>query len=127
MPDYDLTSLGPRSFEQLVQSIALQKIGPGLVIFGDGPDGGREATFESYQAQGQSWTGYGVLQCKHRTRPTRDARDTRWLMEQVESDLKSMKGRPEQRRPQYYIVATNVILTPALNAGSRDLLQGLLQ
>ena len=46
MPDYDLSRLSPRSFEHLVQALATRVLGPGIVVFGDGPDAGREATFE---------------------------------------------------------------------------------
>jgi hypothetical protein len=46
MPDYNLTGLSTRSFEQLIQALSVKLFGPGVVIFGDGPDGGREATFE---------------------------------------------------------------------------------
>jgi len=42
MPDYDFSRLSTRSFEHLVQTIALRTIGYGLTIFGDGPE--REAT-----------------------------------------------------------------------------------
>ena len=45
MPDYDFTGLNPRSFEQMIQALTCEVIGPGVVIFGDGPDGGRKATF----------------------------------------------------------------------------------
>ena len=45
MPDYDLTRLGSRAFEQLVVSLSRLELGPGMQVFGDGPDGGREATF----------------------------------------------------------------------------------
>ena len=45
MADYDLSRLSSRSFEQLVQSLAAKVIGPGVVIFGDGPDGGPRSDF----------------------------------------------------------------------------------
>lgn len=45
MTDYNLAGLSTRSFEQLIQAIALKVVSPGVVVFGDGPDGGREATF----------------------------------------------------------------------------------
>jgi hypothetical protein len=44
--DYDLTRLGNREFEHLLQVLALKVPGPGVGVFGDGPDGGREAAFE---------------------------------------------------------------------------------
>jgi hypothetical protein len=47
MHDYQLEELGPRSFEQLAVALARKVIGPGLQVYGSGPDGGREATFAS--------------------------------------------------------------------------------
>ena len=69
MPDYNLSALSARSFEQLIQGIAAQILGPGLVVFGDGPDGGREATYEGkaqYPSALESWNGYSVVQAKFR-------------------------------------------------------------
>ena len=43
---YDLTGLGEQQFEDLSQALALAILGDGVSVFGDGPDGGREATFE---------------------------------------------------------------------------------
>ncbi len=43
--DYDLTRLGSREFEHLTQALALKVFGPSVGVFGDGPDGGREATY----------------------------------------------------------------------------------
>ena len=68
MPDYDLSRMSSRSFEQLVQSLADRLLGPGIVVFGDGPDGGREATFERqvpYPTLVDAWNGYGVIQAKY--------------------------------------------------------------
>ena len=65
MPDYNLSGLSTRSFEQLIQAIAVKEIGPGIIVFGDGPDGGREATFEEkipYPSTENCWSGYGVVQ-----------------------------------------------------------------
>ena len=44
--DYDLSRLDARDFEHMIQGLAASAIGPGILMFGDGPDGGREATFE---------------------------------------------------------------------------------
>jgi hypothetical protein len=35
----------PESFEQFARAVALSVFGPGVTMFGNGPDGGREATF----------------------------------------------------------------------------------
>jgi hypothetical protein len=50
MGDYNLNGLNPREFEHLVQALALAVIAPGVMPFGDGPDGGREATFRGRMA-----------------------------------------------------------------------------
>ncbi len=44
MSDYNLPGLNPRDFEHLIQALAIKVIAPGVMPFGDGPDGGREAT-----------------------------------------------------------------------------------
>jgi len=61
--DYDLTGLGPREFEHLVQALCVPVLGPGVSSFGDGQDGGREATFRgpvewSKAPGGERWEGY---------------------------------------------------------------------
>ena len=67
MTDYALNRLSPREFEHLVQALATKLIGPGIVVFGDGPDGGREATFDRkipFPSIVDPWDGYGVIQAK---------------------------------------------------------------
>jgi len=44
--DYKLSGLSSGSFEKLTQALTLAIFGPNSVIFGDGPDGGLEATFD---------------------------------------------------------------------------------
>ena len=48
MGDYNLSGLNPREFEHLVQALALAVIAPGVMPFGDGPDGGRSALYTSW-------------------------------------------------------------------------------
>jgi hypothetical protein len=40
--EYNFYSLNPRTFEQLIQSLARNLLGNGTITFGDGPDGGRD-------------------------------------------------------------------------------------
>ena len=91
MGDYDLSRLSTRSFEQLIQALTAKIIGPNIVIFGDGPDGGREATFDgqiSYPDKDNGWQGYGVVQAKFRQRPTKDAhKDGEWALKQLRDEL----------------------------------------
>ncbi len=46
VPAYNLSGLSTDSFETLVQALFLKIVAPGGIIFGSGPDGAREATFE---------------------------------------------------------------------------------
>ena len=124
MSDYDLSRLSPRSFEHLVQALATKVLGPGIVVFGDGPDGGREATFERkvpYPTPVEGWDGYGVVQAKYRQRHGGTQQDGNWAVAQLKDELKKYTD-PESklRKPDYFIFATNVVLTPALDKGSKD-------
>jgi hypothetical protein len=38
--------MGWLQFEHLVQALSLAKLGNGIQVFGDNPDGGRETTFD---------------------------------------------------------------------------------
>ncbi|MFZ1745756.1 MAG: hypothetical protein WAU17_07535, partial [Nitrospirales bacterium] len=124
MPNYNLSGLSTHSFENLVQALASKVLGGGIVIFGDGPDGGREATFEgkiSYPSQKENWEGYLVIQAKFLQRPRNPGFDGKWAMKELKKELDTYanpkKGR---RRPDYYIFATNVVLSPAKDKGTKD-------
>ena len=131
MPDYDLAKLSSRCFEQLLQALAAKVLGPGIRIFGDGPDGGREATFEGkvpYPSVADSWDGYGVLQAKFRQRPRDITNDGQWAVEQLQSEIKKyLNPANKRRKPEYFIYATNVVLTPVQNQGSKDRAVALLE
>ena len=125
MSDYDLAHLSERDFEHMVQAIATKVIGPGVNIFGDGPDGAREATFDgpmSYPSPANGWDGYLVVQAKHRPRPTTDPeKDGKWALDQLTADLAKFNDPHRKlRRPEYYIFATNIVLTPVWERGSHD-------
>src|ERR1039457_1394251 len=105
MPDYNLYGLSTRSFEQLVQAIAASVIGPGTAVFGDGPDGGREATFEGktqYPSSTSPWDGYVVIQAKFRQRAQSVEMDGAWALTQLSKELKKFTGKKRGlRRPEY--------------------------
>jgi hypothetical protein len=129
MPDYLLHKLNPRDFEHLIQSLGQKLIGPGLRIYGDGPDGGREATFSGksdYPSAAAGWDGYIVVQCKFHTRPSGNVgAEAAWAIDELKKELQ--KYRTENRtKPDFFIFATNVILTPGAN-GSKDQVYTILQ
>lgn len=118
--DYDFSRLSTRSFEQMVQSLALASMGGGVDVFGDGPDGGREATFEGLQSYPDSvapWTGYGVIQAKFRQKP--GVKDGAWAVKELKEELDKLV-KSSVRRPEYYVFVTNVILTPVATSGGKD-------
>jgi hypothetical protein len=129
--DYNLSGLGTRSFEQLVQSLAAKIIGPNVVIFGDGPDGAREATFEGripFPNEDRPWEGYGVIQAKFLQRSVGPGKDGQWLFNQVSGELKKFTiTKRRLRKPEYYILATNVILSPVAARGFKDKVSALIR
>ena len=131
MGDYDLSGLSARSFEQLIQAIASKVIGPGLVVFGDGPDGGREATFEGripFPSEADQWDGYCVIQAKFLQRPRDPKHDGRWALEQLRKELEAFADPAKRRKcPEYYIFATNVVLTAVQETGTKDRISQLFK
>jgi WD40 repeat protein len=134
--DYDLARLGEREFEHLSQALALRVLGPGVQVFGDGPDGGREASFDGAfevgdRVGGGAWSGYGVLQAKFRRRPLGAASDARWFVGQVEAELTRWSDPESQRAkwcrfPEYLLLTTNVVLSPAPHSGGIDVVDRLI-
>jgi hypothetical protein len=128
MPDYNLHGLSWRSFEQLVQALAVEILGPGVVAFGDGPDGGREAAFDGevpYASDVERWRGYGVIQAKFHQRPQTADADGKWAVSQLQAELEKLAKRQTGRRPEYYLFATNVVLSPA-QGGWKDRVYAVL-
>ncbi|MGV3614475.1 MAG: NACHT domain-containing protein [Fimbriimonas sp.] len=126
MGDYNFYGLTTRSFEQLVQSLCLRFIGPGCTIFGDGPDGGREATFEGrskYPSASEGWDGYWVFQAKFLQKPVANPQaGCEWLRSQISKEVSVWLEHPKRKRPDYYIIATNVHLSGVEAIGGKDVL-----
>lgn len=122
--DYDLSRLNSRSFEQLMQGIAVRVLGAGTVIFGDGPDGGREAAIDGripYPSETENWEGTTVLQAKFRQRPEGTSVDGEWAVERLKQEIASYAEVDSPREwPDQLIFATNVTLSPAKGAGAKD-------
>jgi hypothetical protein len=132
---YDLTRLGERDFEALCRALAVRVLGDNVQAFGDGPDGGRELTWEGTVAYPGSdrqahWSGYGVLQAKFR-RQNIGTKDLEWLRGQLRDEfaawLNPAAARVRRgRTPEYLIVATNVRLSSVAGTGGIDQLRALL-
>lgn len=126
MPDYDFSGLNSRSFEHMVQALSCKILGPGLVVFGDGPDGGREATFTGktghFPSTDTCWDGYVVVQAKFRLRPTgKTHEDGQWVLKELKKELDDFLDKDmERKKPEYYIFVTNVVLSPMQEKGTKD-------
>jgi len=133
MPDYSLIGLSSRSFEQMIQALSCKLLGPGVVVFGDGPDGGREATFQGqlsgFPSEAVYWDGYLVLQAKFRQRPSGKVKDdSEWAVKQLRKELDAFAERSSKRKkPEYYIFATNVVLSSIQGSGGKDRISSLIE
>ncbi|MEU5554476.1 hypothetical protein ABZ738_32375 [Micromonospora sp. NPDC047793] len=130
---HELGRLGERPFEDLCRALAVHVLGVGVQAFGDGPDGGREASFEgptAYAGTDGPWRGYGVLQAKYR-RVEVGSRDADWLCRQITHEFRawfdpSRRRVTAGRRPEYLILATNVRLSSTPSTGGIDRVRTLL-
>ena len=131
MGDYNLQRLSPRDFEQMIQALAAKVIGLKLVIYGDGPDGGREAAFEGkipYQRGGEPWDGYLVFQAKFKQKTEGATKDGKWALAQLRSELEDFANPEKGRRnPEYYIFVTNVVLSGVQGKGAKDKFDKLIE
>jgi len=130
MVDYRLDGLGTRTFEHLVQALSLREISTIITPFGDGPDGAREATFDGetgYGTPGNTWNGYGVIQAKFLQRSKGPVHDGRWIVTEARKELARFTRKQIHRKPNYYILATNITLTAVEQSGSKDRLFRLLE
>jgi hypothetical protein len=124
----DLTALGPQGFERLCQALATYVLGPGIVVFGDGP---AFAGLRHYPARDTPWPGHGVLQAKFKQRLLGTGADTAWLRKQLKAELGAWadSGRKRVRdgqRPEYLIVATNIPLSAVPHTGGKDRINNLI-
>lgn len=137
MSDYQLERLGTREFEHVTRALALAVFGAGVRPFGDGKDGGREATFEGATSYPQPappegcWDGYGVVQAKFRQRPRDVGNNATWFKSQIKAELDDWKDKTKGRRtkgrlPEYLLLTTNVFLSADPKTGGVDTIKDYL-
>lgn len=107
----------------MVQALAIRIFGPGVVVFGDGPDGGRDATYHgttTFAPHGAAWDGYTVLQAKFRQRPLGTKADGTWAIDALKGELEKFAVHAGDRpRPTNFVFVTNVVLSPG-GGGGKD-------
>lgn len=130
MTDFKLDGLSPRVFEHIVQELAIGAISATVTPFGDGPDGGREGTFEGKTCYGTDevrWNGYGIIQAKYKTRPESVALGGTWAIKELRKELTQFtRAKKRRNAPDYYIFATNVVLAPN-EGGTKDKIIAILK
>lgn len=122
---YDLNKLNPTDFEDFIQSLSKRLLGNGSISFGEGTDGGREAEFNGsapFPSTTNSWDGYWVIQAKFKSITVADeAKDFNWVKNQLSNELQKYKTRKiKVKRPDNYLLFTNVVLTAKPVTGGRD-------
>lgn len=140
MNDYQLERLNTRSFEQLIQALALEILGRKVTVFGDGPDGGREATFSgsiNFPTENQNWNGYGIVQAKFKQQPdSRAHKNADWALNELKNEFNKIKPKSTAKGmaavylrecPDYYIFATNITLSSNLKTGGKDKITDFLE
>ena len=110
---YDMSRFSTQSFERFVQALAASILGPRLQVFGVGRDGAREATYEGHcRITDQEWNGYLVIQAKYHAEPETPAKNAEWLKKQISDEmLKYQDTQRDLRRPDFYLLASNVRLS----------------
>lgn len=122
---FTLNNLNPYDFEHLVQALCRRILGSGTISFGDGPDGGREATYQGvapFPSIANVWSGYWVVQAKFKAvNSPADATDYAWVEGQLEQEFKKSETRVIRvPKPDIYLLFTNVRLTGVASTGGRD-------
>jgi hypothetical protein len=120
MHGIDLNALDSNAFERMVRALAFAQMGGGGTVFSPGPDGARDFIYDGVIPgfEGRSWNGYLVLQAKFKERPAGGASDIAWLEKQLYGELEKFEDKKRNlKRPDYYLLATNVALSGADSAG----------
>src|SRR5260370_10332318 len=125
--DFELERLGPREFEHLTQGLCIAMLGARTCVFGDGPDGGREATvtgpltWDGGRGEGEVWDEYTVGQAKFRGRQREVSSNTRWLRAEIRKELERWTGdqyaRSRTHKPDNPLIVTNVRRSAAVGGG----------
>jgi len=128
---YNLDSLGPFAFEEMIQALMQNVLGIGGTVFGTGKDGGREYIFDGeakipFPNKEISLNGYWVIQAKFKMPFGQERDNFKWIQEQFRGEIKKFKDPDKNlRKPDNYIILTNVKLSGQAQVGEIDKLSEL--
>src|SRR5688572_17638502 len=116
MAHYDLSQLSDLQFQQLAQALAMEEFGSRFVSTGAGSDGRRDGYIEFSLKEGkdfkQPWSGYTVIQVKHKCFTADPSADADWLVNQLSAEFQSFSATSQTLCiPRNYIVVTNIRLS----------------
>ncbi|MEK0153883.1 hypothetical protein [Arthrobacter oryzae] len=134
--EYDLVRMGNKEFEDMTVALCSAAFGPGGQSYGTGRDGGREWTYQGTlplptidvpqtdfdQRLGNNWSGYTVVQVKHKERLPGGAEDRDWLLNSIQKEVNAWLSDDKERKPkpQNFLVITNVRLSAVQEVGGID-------
>lgn len=124
--NYNLFRLNPTDFEHLIQSLTQDLLGDNSIVFGAGSDGARELTYvgaADYPNKINQWKGYWVVQAKYKSKEDKLS-DYEWVEKNFKNEIKKFLKKG-YKIPDNYIFFTNAVLTPTLDKGGRDKIEGL--
>ncbi len=82
----------------------------------------------AYPSSTSYWDGYLVIQSKFHIRSEGVQKDGQWAITQLREELKKFQSaRRNLRKPDYYLLVTNVVLTPQQGTGTKDKLLAVLE
>lgn len=121
MANYRFEDLGPRAFEQMAVSLACSVFGADIEVYGSGRDRGREATWTGRYngalawpgASSKVWTGYTVIQAKHKEVDQDPSHNLQWLKRQMAAEFGAWMDRADrgEQVPRNLLFVTNARLS----------------
>lgn len=125
---YDFGKMDADSFEHMVRSLNERMFGVRCSQYGAGPDGQREFTFEGSVKDhaGVVFEGRTFGQVKYKGVTTKED-DYRWLVREIDSELRRFREKEADYIPDNYLFYTNVVLTPAKDIGVKDKIEAYVR
>lgn len=121
---YELKRLGPDGFENMIQALMTGIYGPKCRVYGDGPDGQREAVIDDPEeieiVNGTRPQGRTIVQAKFKSS---QEDDWTWLRKQLKAELDKFRKKQStmpEFLPKTYLFFVNIVLTPPLKTGIKD-------